>query len=136
MDEFDTVIAFMEKHQFKSFCFSYEHYSSQFELQVKQSLDSDATQRQNRLASSHKTPSKMETIVTVFKRNPDVVAEVLIRAKGKCESCGKPAPFKRRKDDKPYLEVHHKVFLSNGGDDTVENAEALCPNCHKEKHFG
>lgn len=78
----------------------------------------------------------METIVTVFKRNPDVVAEVLIRAKGKCESCGKPAPFKRRKDDKPYLEVHHKVFLSNGGDDTVENAEALCPNCHKEKHFG
>jgi len=26
--------------------------------------------------------------------------------------------------------------LAEGGKDTVENAAALCPNCHKEAHFG
>lgn len=81
----------------------------------------------------------------VYPRNPDVVAEVLDRAKGFCECCKKPAPFNRKekqnKDNpeyksEPYLEVHHKIFLSQGGGDTVENAEALCPNCHREKHYG
>ena len=32
--------------------------------------------------------------------------------------------------------VRNKIFLSNDGEDTVENAEALCPNCHREKHYG
>ena len=73
---------------------------------------------------------------TVFKRNPDVIAEVLERASGKCEYCNKPAPFKRASDGTPYLEVHHEIFLSQGGDDSVDNAVALCPNCHKEAHFG
>ncbi|WP_080666815.1 HNH endonuclease signature motif containing protein [Variovorax paradoxus] len=36
----------------------------------------------------------------------------------------------------PYLEVHHITPLALGGDDTVDNAWALCPNCHREKHFG
>lgn len=36
----------------------------------------------------------------------------------------------------PYLEVHHIIFLAQGGDDTVDNAEALCPNCHRRKHYG
>ncbi|OOL15317.1 hypothetical protein BXQ27_32765, partial [Klebsiella aerogenes] len=26
--------------------------------------------------------------------------------------------------------------LSNGGEDSVENAIALCPNCHRQAHFG
>jgi len=34
------------------------------------------------------------------------------------------------------LEVHHKVPLAEGGDDTVENAIALCPNCHRHAHYG
>ena len=34
------------------------------------------------------------------------------------------------------LEVHHTKPLAEGGEDTVNNAEALCPNCHKEAHYG
>ncbi|WP_414449152.1 HNH endonuclease [Burkholderia sp. 22PA0099] len=49
--------------------------------------------------------------------------------------CERPAPF-RRPNGSPYLEVHHRVRLADGGDDTVENAIALCPNCHREHHFG
>jgi len=36
----------------------------------------------------------------------------------------------------PYLEVHHWTPLAEGGLDTIENAAALCPNCHKQAHFG
>ena len=41
-----------------------------------------------------------------------------------------------QRDGTPYLEVHHKIPLAKDGEDTIENAEALCPNCHREKHFG
>ena len=30
--------------------------------------------------------------------------------------------------------MHHIDFLSNGGDDTIENVSALCPNCHRKMH--
>ena len=69
-------------------------------------------------------------------RNPNVIIEVLSRAGGICERCNKQAPFIKKKDNTPYLEVHHKIMLSDGGEDTVENAIALCPNCHRELHFG
>jgi predicted HNH restriction endonuclease len=41
-----------------------------------------------------------------------------------------------RDDNTPYLEVHHVMPLGEGGDDTLENAAALCPLCHRELHFG
>lgn len=86
-----------------------------------------------------KYPSKPKTTViavTHFVRNPHVAAEVLRRAKGMCEGCKKRAPFLRARNNSPYLEVHHKIRLADGGDDTVENAIGLCPNCHREAHFG
>lgn len=70
-----------------------------------------------------------------FDRNPDVVAEILIRAKGHCEDCKNPAPLNRRSDNSPYLEVHHIKRLSDGGEDTVADAVALCPNCHRRAHY-
>jgi 5-methylcytosine-specific restriction protein A len=72
----------------------------------------------------------------VFARNPDVVAEVLERAGGRCEYCGCPAPFTKRSNGMPYLEVHHKIQLAHDGEDTVSNAVALCPNCHRKAHYG
>ncbi|WP_369418039.1 HNH endonuclease [Dyella mobilis] len=52
---------------------------------------------------------------------------MLHSATGHCERCQRPAPFRRKTVHTPYLEVHHKVWLAHGGQDTVENAEALCP---------
>ncbi|MBP7605426.1 MAG: HNH endonuclease [Giesbergeria sp.] len=72
----------------------------------------------------------------VFKRSPAVVAAALMRAQGVCEKCGAGAPFLRAGNNEPYLEVHHKVRLTDGGIDHPDNALALCPNCHREEHFG
>jgi 5-methylcytosine-specific restriction protein A len=108
---------------------------SEFEAKVKEALK-NPHERAARLAKAHRKPGQRLAQVIVFDRNPDVIAEVLSRAKGKCELCGTSAPFLRRKDRTPYLEVHHKKQLTQGGDDTVENAVATCPNCHREAHYG
>jgi 5-methylcytosine-specific restriction protein A len=59
----------------------------------------------------------------------------MLRAKGLCEACGCKAPFIRISDGTPYLEIHHIEPLADGGDDTVKNATALCPNCHRRAHY-
>lgn len=71
---------------------------------------------------------------TQYQRSPWVAENARRRAKGHCELCGDPAPFKR-KDSSPYLETHHIEWLANGGADTVENTVALCPNCHRKMHL-
>jgi len=38
-------------------------------------------------------------------------------------------------NNEPYLEVHHIIWLSKGGDDDIDNTVALCPNCHKKMHI-
>lgn len=93
-------------------------------------------ERARRLAVATRVPERMQVISLGFRRNADVIVAVLIRANGLCESCFEKAPFLRRSDGSPYLEVHHRVPLSHGGEDTVENAAALCPNCHRKAHFG
>lgn len=115
---------------------SLEEEQYNFEKAVRQSLNDSAIKRQERLKKAPKEPAKTPVTLFAFRRNPDVVAEVLVRANGVCERCNKEAPFIRRKDNSPYLEVHHLKHLANGGLDTVENAVALCPNCHRELHFG
>ena len=112
-----------------------QNENEKFHNRVCNSID-NTVERRSRLKTADKFPKQKVTEVFVFDRNPDVVAEILVRANGYCEECGERAPFQRRKDGSPYLEVHHKIHLSNGGVDTVKNAEALCPNCHRKKHFG
>jgi len=112
-----------------------ENPDAEFQKKVAASLK-DPEARAARLAKAPKRPRRIMREVLVYERNPDVVAEVLTRAKGRCEKCRKHAPFPRRIDGSPYLEVHHQVQLAHGGEDTVQNAIALCPNCHRREHHG
>lgn len=106
-----------------------------FEDQVTTSLQDSSAARDKRLAEAAPVPEVSYRLVKVLQRNADVVAAVQVRANGICEHCCMPAPFKRR-DGRPFLEVHHRIPLALDGLDTVENAIALCPNCHRELHFG
>jgi 5-methylcytosine-specific restriction endonuclease McrA len=108
----------------------------EFDAEVAASLRLSSAERRKRLASAPRKPKRMSQTSTAYHRNPDVVAEVLPVAKGVCQLCKSPAPFKRASTGKPYLEVHHRIWLARGGDDTVENAIALCPNCHRKAHYG
>lgn len=113
-----------------------ENLRAQESAAVADALARSPADRAARLAGAEPVPKTVTVTTTVYLRNPDVVATVLLRAGDTCEGCAKPAPFLRRSNGTPYLEVHHKHRLADGGHDTVENAVALCPNCHREAHHG
>jgi 5-methylcytosine-specific restriction protein A len=70
-----------------------------------------------------------------YVRDPSIIGWVLAQAKGMCEVCDAPAPFITI-DGQPYLEVHHVRPLAEGGPDTIDNACAACPACHRRLHYG
>lgn len=69
-----------------------------------------------------------------YPRDAMIRARVLKRAAGKCEFCGRHG-FKRA-DGSHYLESHHIIALADEGVDRMANVIALCPNDHREAHFG
>ena len=81
-------------------------------------------------------PPKRQRTINDFVRDPFVVAAALARGEGRCEMPKCASQLFDRDDDRPYLEVHHITPLGEGGDDTLLNAAALCPACHRELHFG
>ena len=115
---------------------SAEKLDSRFAQAVAEAAATSSTERRKRSSDFPALPEKVSVLTTAYIRNPYVAAEVLIRANGLCEMCGSPAPFNRLSDGSPYLEVHHRIRLASGGEDTVENAIAACPNCHRRAHYG
>ena len=80
-----------------------------------------------------KHPHSQEVTVRQIYRSPYVREYALQRAHGICQLCGNHAPFSDS-DGNPYLEVHHIIWLSQGGSDALDNVAALCPNCHRKMH--
>lgn len=106
------------------------------EAEVRKLMAAPAKLQQQLANTPREPPSFYYALTKVFKRNPAVVAAALLRAQGTCEKCRAQAPFLRASSQEPYLEVHHKVRLTDGGIDHPDNVLALCPNCHREAHFG
>lgn len=132
----NEAIVGLRKAGYESFQIESNETKDSFDGEVAASLRLGQKERAARMAARNNKPQVKFVLTKQYDRSPHVVAEVLLRAKGICESCGAAAPFYRKSDGTPYLEVHHKKQLSHGGDDTVENAIALCPNCHRKSHFG
>ena len=113
-----------------------ETYQDQLAERVLTAYRDSPEKRATRLKKAPEFPTKITVLTEYYRRNADVIVEVLNRAAGVCELCKKPAPFLRKKNKDPYLEVHHKKQLADGGKDIVENAIAVCPNCHRKAHYG
>lgn len=90
----------------------------------------------NKARKAKGKPSKLAKTVSDFKRNLAVVAGAIARAGGTCEMPNCSTTLFKRDDGRNFLEVHHIVPLGEDGDDTLINAAALCPMCHRELHFG
>ncbi|EOZ7586713.1 HNH endonuclease [Enterobacter hormaechei] len=130
-----SIHGIWELHQDQQGKWCYRQVKSEFEEAVESAAKLPSSTRERILATESKTPVLTEVTTRVYKRSPYVVAEVLLRANGKCQSCRCDAPF-LKEDGTPFLEVHHIEWLSKGGEDSVENAIALCPNCHRQAHYG
>lgn len=81
-------------------------------------------------------PLRLTRKIADFHRNAAVVVGALARADGNCEMphCARETFI--RADGSIFLEVHHITPLAEDGDDTLLNAAALCPTCHRELHYG
>lgn len=104
---------------------------SSFDDEVKKAINSELGH-----VKGNKTPSQKEVRSFQYERDPKVVAYVLKKANGICYDCKNKGPFTSKTTGLPYLEVHHVEMLKDGGEDTIENAVALCPNCHRKRHYG
>jgi 5-methylcytosine-specific restriction endonuclease McrA len=80
-----------------------------------------------------KKPERRQQTLSVYKRDPKVVAWIIKNANGKCECCGDDGFIKN--DGSVFLEVHHLRLLAENGSDTPQNAVALCANCHRKLHY-
>ncbi len=67
-----------------------------------------------------------------YSRSKQVRNIVLKRSGGACEYCGELGFITA--EGKHYVETHHIVPLSAGGEDSTSNVIALCPNHHTEAH--
>ena len=79
-------------------------------------------------------PDRVAIRGSAYARDPKIREAVKRRAQGRCEFCDEPG-FED-KDGVPYLECHHIIALANDGEDRMTNVIALCPNDHREAHFG
>ena len=110
-------------------------------LRVNASQKDAPSARRKRLQNNIKKTRKQRLYVDSYTRNPDVVAESLYLADGICQRCHSKAPFIRKSDGTLYLEVHHIIPLSEQdlheeNLDILNNVMAICPNCHREIHYG
>jgi len=113
-----------------------EQYVSDLTARIEGSKGLSDAALHEKLDTASRNPERVQVVSVGYRRNPHVITAVLRRANGVCERCRRNAPFIRRSDGSPYLEMHHWIPLSQDGEDTVENAAALCPNCHRELHHG
>jgi 5-methylcytosine-specific restriction enzyme A len=87
----------------------------------------------DRVSEYNVKPGQRRVFSINYQRNRLVSENAKREAKGICQLCGYPAPFNNI-DGTPFLEVHHIIWLSRGGFDSVKNTVALCPNCHRKMH--
>lgn len=80
------------------------------------------------------SPKRSSYLATFIVRDDRVRKQFLKRAQGRCEHCGELG-FKRS-NGSYFVEAHHIISLAEQGPDTLENVIALCPNHHREAHFG
>ena len=114
------------------FVYAVANFKASVSNQEFVSLPNDELER---AVNKAKLKPKMVLVeTTAFIRDPAVTEYVKRRANGRCDLCSEKAPFVDAQG-RPYLECHHISWLANGGSDTVDNACALCPNCHRKMHI-
>lgn len=86
----------------------------------------------SQMISGPHEPKLAQTVV--YHRDAYLKETVKRIADGKCQLCGKDAPFVDNNGE-PYLEEHHVKKLADGGTDTIDNVVAICPNCHRKVHI-
>ena len=86
-------------------------------------------------------PAEAPKVVYGWNRDRVIVEQVLKADKYICEIDARHKTFVTRRNDQLYLEGHHLIPISHQDEfewslDVYANIIGLCPNCHRQLHFG
>ena len=86
-------------------------------------------------------PTKKPKVSYGWNRGRVIVEQVLKADKYRCEIDSQHKTFVTRRNDQLYLEGHHLIPISRQDEfekslDVYANIIGLCPNCHRQLHFG
>jgi 5-methylcytosine-specific restriction enzyme A len=113
---------------------SKEYAQKAFDRKTKIARKLSNKEVERRAKNAKKKTGTRKTISQQHDRDPWVAEHAKRLANGTCQLCDNPAPFNNNASE-PYLETHHIIWLAKGGEDTIENTVALCPNCHRKMHI-
>ena len=103
-------------------------------IKIKKARRLSDEELKKRALKSKKKSGKRTVSTTQYDRSPWISEHIQRQAKGVCQLCNQKAPF-HNQEGVPFLENHHIIWLSKGGEDSVKNAVALCPNCQRKMHI-
>lgn len=86
------------------------------------------------LEVSKAKPEKREYLIETYARNKGWVAEAKNRFGVYC-MCSNCKNTFIKPDGTPYIEVHHIIPMSEGGEDGLWNLAVLCAHHHRMAHF-
>ena len=89
----------------------------------------------NKAININTKPHKVVQKIYTYPRNNTLKNYIKRRSNYSCEmpDCNYMA-FTKETGEK-YIEIHHIIPLSEGGEDSISNTVSLCPNCHRELHY-
>lgn len=134
-------ISYLSKFTFKNiqnptYIVSENDFYLNRQLEEKEVKKLTIVELEERIINNRKEVERINLTASKFNRNPYVVEYAKRLANGICQDCKQPAPFVNRLTNEPFLETHHITPLAQGGPDTIENTIAICPNCHRKRHYG
>lgn len=112
------------------------NFYSDRELREREAKKLTLLELKERIVNTEIVSEYISVTALRFSRNPYIVDYAKRIANGICQDCKQPAPFINKLTNEPFLETHHIVPLAQGGMDTIENTIAICPNCHRKRHYG
>ena len=96
---------------------------------ARKQLESSLEDLENEQKEARKT-----YISTTTRRNATATAAAKERDGFACQYCGCSNTFTTA-DGKPYVEVHHLKYVSEGGSDVLDNLVCLCAHHHSMIHY-
>ena len=127
----DENLKLSKAYQHKQYDAINDEFSEEERIKYAYKIDLEELKIIAKKCANHKEITISER--TDRHRSPEIASYAKRRAAGVCQLCQKTAPFKDKYGE-PYLEAHHVNWLSRGGEDSIDNVVALCPNCHRKMH--
>lgn len=102
-------------------------------LEMSENFDGELSEEDFDELMGNNVPEDRQTVGDRHPLDPSLKAESLRRDEYRCQCCGAGKDYPMRYA-LSILQQHHKISVSNGGIDHIDNIATVCQNCHTTIH--